>query len=178
MLRSRLALVFCLWPACVLGGQTNQQASLQAILDKTESAVSLTANGPPFHAEMKIFGAKQQPEYEGSIKVDWASPTRYRVEARSAKFHQVKIVDGEQIQEQNDGDFYPGWLHSFATALLDPLSVKSLLVDPKASVGGSRSSSSTGVKICVSRDDKRLHDRACVDGCYRAGARDEQIQLR
>jgi hypothetical protein len=102
---------------------------------------------------MIIAGAKKQPQYEGSITVDWASQTRYRVEVRSATFHQVETVNGDQAQQQNEGDFYPGWLHSFVTALLDPLSVKSLLVAPGASLRASQSSNGGTVKLCVDRND-------------------------
>jgi hypothetical protein len=134
--------------------QSPPQNSLKEILDKTESNVSLTRSGSSFHVEMKIVGAKKEPQYDGAITVDWAASTKHRVEVRSAKFHQVRTVDGDQIQEQTEGDFYPGWLHSFVTALLDPLSVGSLLVDPKASIGGSRSSGAGVVKLCIDRNDR------------------------
>ncbi len=122
-------------------------------MDKTEAAASLTAQGSPFHAEVKISGAKKEPQYEGSVTVDWASPTRYRVEVRSPKFRQVETVEGDQIQQQNEGDFYPGWLHSFVIALLDPLFVKPVLLAPKASIGVSRSSNGTTIRLCVDRND-------------------------
>ena len=153
MLRRRDAFALCLLPCSVLAGQTPQQNSVQAILDKTESSVSLTANGAPFHAEMKISGVKKDPQYEGAVTVDWVSRTKYRVETRGPKFHQVQTVDGDQLQEQTEGDFYPGWLHSFMTALLDPLSVKPLLVDSKASLGTSRSSNGHTIKLCIDRND-------------------------
>jgi hypothetical protein len=153
MLRVCLALIVCLFPRFVVAGQTAQPTSLQAILDKTEATASLTANGSPFHAQMKISGAKREPQYEGSVTVDWVSSKRYRVEARGPKFRQVQIVEGDQVQEQHEGDFYPGWLHSFVTALLDPLFVKSLLLAPKASIGGSRSSNGSTTKLCVDRND-------------------------
>lgn len=153
MRRIRRALFICLFPCYVLAGQTAQPTSLQAILDKTEATASLTAHGSPFHAEMKISGAKKEPQYEGSVTVDWASPTRYRVEVRSLKFHQLETVEGDQVQERNEGDFYPGWLHSFVTSLLDPLFVKPLLLAPKASIGGSRSSNGTAIKLCLDRND-------------------------
>jgi hypothetical protein len=148
-------LVYLLWlsSASILMAQGAQQTTLQALLDKTDSVASLTSNGTPFHAEMKISGAKKEPQYEGSIIVDWASPTKYRLEVRSVNFHQVQIVDGEQIEEHSDGDFYPGWLHSFVTALLSPMFVKPLLLEPKASIGASRSSNGTTVKLCVDRND-------------------------
>jgi hypothetical protein len=148
-----LTLVLFVLPCLVLAGQTSQQTPLKGFLDKTDASVSLTANGSPFHAEMRIAGAKKDPQYEGLITVDWASPSRYRVEVRSPKFHQIKTVDGDKVQEQNEGDFYPGWLHSFVTALLDPLFVKPLLLDPKASLGSSRSSNGTTVTLCVNRND-------------------------
>jgi len=153
MLRGQLSLLLCFLPCPFLAAQAARLPSLQALLDKTEATVSLTANGSPFHAEMKISGVKKEPQYEGSITIDWVSPTRYRVEDRAAGFHQLRIVDGDQVQEQNEGDFYPGWLHSFVTALLDPLSIKPLLLDSKASLGGSQSSNGSTVKLCVDRND-------------------------
>lgn len=153
MLRSCLVLHLFLLSFTGLQGQTSQQNSLQAILDKTEASVSLTANGSPFHAEMKISGAKKEPRYDGSVIIDWASGTKYRVEVRSAKFHDVQVVDGNEVQEEKEGDFYPGWLHSFVTALLDPVFVKPLLVNPKASIGASRTSNGSTVKLCIDRND-------------------------
>ena len=153
MLRRHVTFALCLLPCSVLLGQAPQQNSVQAILDKTESSISLTASDAPFHAEMKISGVKKEPQYEGSVTVDWVSRTKYRVETRSANFHQIQTVDGDQIQEQTEGDFYPGWLHSFVTALLDPLSVKPLLVASKASLGASRSSNGSTVKLCIDRND-------------------------
>lgn len=153
MFRICLAPILCLLPCRLLAGQTTQQASIQALLDKIDASVSLTSNGSPFHAEMKISGAKNEPQYESFVTVDWASPTRYRVEVRSVKFHQTDTVDGDQAQQLNEGDFYPGWLHSFVIALLDPLFVKPLLTDPKASIRASRSSNGDSAKLCVDRND-------------------------
>jgi len=135
-------------------GQATQQVSLQSVLDKTESVSSLTSNGSPFHAEMKISGAKKQPQYEASITVEWVSPTKNRIEVRSADFHQIQITDGAQIEEHSDGDFYPGWLHSFVVALLNPVFVRPLLLAPKASIGASRSSNGSAVKLCINRNDR------------------------
>ena len=63
MLRKSLALVLFVLPCLVLAGQTSQQTPLKAFLNKTEASVSLTANGSPFHAEMRIAGAKKDPQY-------------------------------------------------------------------------------------------------------------------
>lgn len=153
MPRSSIVLVLC-FSCSVLVGQTSSQTQLQTILDRTAVIASLTVNGTPFHAEMKITGAKLEPQYEGAVSVDWVSPTKYRIEVRSADFHQVQTVDQSQFQEQTEGDFYPGWLHSFVTALLDPLAIKPLLLDPKASIGASQSSGNGSAQLCINRNDR------------------------
>ncbi len=148
--RNTIILLSC----SIISAQVPQQGSLEAVLDKAEASTSLS-KGAPSHAEMTIAGAGNEPEYKATISLDWASPSRYRVEVRSQRFHQVRTVDDTQISERTEGDFYPGWLHGFAKALMDPLFSKALVTAPNAQLGGSRSMSSNSQSLaCVQRNDR------------------------
>jgi hypothetical protein len=153
MPQSHIAFVLLLAASSPGVAQNSSQSSLSALLQKTEATASLTSNGSPFHAEMRIAGNKHEPPFEAEVLVDWASPTRHRVEVRSPQFHQVEIVDGTQVQDDREGDFCPGWLHAFVSALVDPVSVKTLLLDPNAALSVSRSSNGQTVTLCITRDN-------------------------
>ncbi len=137
-----------------LFAQDAQQISRSTVLDNAEAASSLTANAEPFHAEMKIVGSKNEPQYQASVKIDWLAPTKYRIDVRSPEFHQLHIVEGDQIEEHSEGSFYPAWLHSFELALTNPLFNKALLADTAASLAASRRSNGTSSQLCLSRNDR------------------------
>lgn len=91
------------------------------IIDRLQKNNVLTHNGKPFHAVMDIKEEKGDPGYNGRIELSWLSPEKYRLVLTSHDFDQTLIVNGPQVQETDRGDFYPGWLHGFVTALLDPM---------------------------------------------------------
>ena len=62
----------------------------------------------------------------GSMEVFWAAPQRYRLVLETPTFQQTKTVDGERVEEQDEGDFYPRWLDNFVKALLEPMPGKQL----------------------------------------------------
>jgi hypothetical protein len=65
---------------------------------------------------------EKHPEgiYKSSVEIYWASPKMYRLVVKSRDFSQTLIVNGARSEEIGTGDFYPGWLHQFVRALLDP----------------------------------------------------------
>lgn len=81
----------------------------------------------PFHLILKI-APSRKPNFrqapssmQGTMEVFWISPDRYKLVLDSPAFRQTKIVDGEQIEEHDEGDFYPRWLDNFVQALFNPL---------------------------------------------------------
>lgn len=155
MFRGLLALSLCTVCPLTLTAQGSPQNTVGGFLASVENTASLTANGSPFHAEMKIAGANNEPHYTASVTLDWASATQYRIEVRSPQFHQIETVAGGQIQAERQGDFYPEWLHAFVLALTDPLFIKPVLLSaPQGSLGGSRSSGPSGTQLCLNRNDR------------------------
>ncbi len=91
-------------------------------LDRVRRNNVLTFESEPFHAELRIAPDKgNDPAYTGSVEVFWANPVSYRLVARSRDFDQTLVVDRDRVSETDRGDFYPNWLQSFVTALLDPM---------------------------------------------------------
>jgi hypothetical protein len=145
----RVFLFAALAVACQPG--TLAQAQPQTIssdeaLDRALKDSSLTRSNTPFHAVMSITSAL--PAYSGQIDLTWLGPEQYRLQITSPAFKQLRIVNHDQIKEKNDGDFYPRWLQSFVSALLDPLRVESNFRgrEGRVPVG-------PGISSCIKRDD-------------------------
>jgi hypothetical protein len=123
-----------------------------SILDSAISANVLTTPGAfPFHAVLEISSeASSATQHHGQIEIFWATPTHYSLVIDSPEFHQRLIVDGDKVQETDEGDFYPGWLQDFVGAVLDPLAhAKDLRGHPNA-----YDDSPQFAYTCVKRDDR------------------------
>lgn len=70
----------------------------------------------------------------GEVEIWWASPTQWKREVRSPKFHQIEIVDGVHDRQKNEGDYFPEWLRQTAVELIKP--VPPLDSGPRSSEGG------------------------------------------
>ena len=83
----------------------------------------------PFHLLLTIAPAQgggglsrqAPPSMQGTLEIFWAAPDRYRLVLESPSFRQTKIVSGKQVEEHDEGDFFPRWLDNFVEALLRPL---------------------------------------------------------
>ncbi|MDR3797328.1 MAG: hypothetical protein P4K93_04220 [Terracidiphilus sp.] len=94
-------------------------------------------------------------DYSGRIEVWWISEKKYRIEIRSAKFSQIKTINGEKVQEQTEGDYYPRWLENFVLALLDPVWMASNFAGRTASLATFDPEPHTAVTmVSVNRDDR------------------------
>lgn len=125
----------------------------------------LTCNGVPFHAVLQLSEEKGDAAYKGSVELFWAGEKRYRLVLTSPAFSQTLIVDGERVSEVNKGDFYPGWLQNFATALLDPMPRYDSLVTVNTKVMAGEHAYS-----CVNRNDKVngiTNDLTWASVCFR-----------
>jgi hypothetical protein len=120
-------------------------------LNRALKTSSLTDHGSPFHAVLSISqpGNSDSP-YEGTVEVYWKDASEYRVEVTSKKFQQIRIVNGDKIEDQDTGDFYPAWLRNYARAITDPLPRAQEFRNDKSPVmlGANISQS------CVTRDDR------------------------
>lgn len=78
----------------------------------------------PFHLKASVapsFARDKDSGRTGNVEIWWQSPTRWRREVRSPEFHQVEIVDGSQVWQKSDGDFFPEWLREIAVELIRPV---------------------------------------------------------
>ncbi len=114
-------------------------------IDRALKSSSLTEDGKPFRALMEI---GTTGPYSGQVEVWWLTPTNYRIAVTSPKFTQMKVVNGDQVQEKDEGDYYPRWLENFVLALVDPLSVANNFR------GGSVMVGEQFTRSCLRRDDR------------------------
>jgi hypothetical protein len=99
-------------------------------VDRALQLCALTHGEEPFHLKMRIrppaqtLSAPLAPEFaamQAEIEVWWLNPFTYRTEIRSAIFRQTRTVNGNVIEEQDIGSFYPRWIQNFLDALFDPI---------------------------------------------------------
>jgi TonB family protein len=80
------------------------------------------ANAKAFHLKVHLFESTNPTSpYRAEIEEYWVAPEQWRRSIDTPEFRQTLIVNGDQISEQNTGDYYPLWLKSFITALFDPV---------------------------------------------------------
>jgi hypothetical protein len=114
-------------------------------IDRALKSSALTEDGKPFHALMEI--GTTEP-YSGQVEVWWLSPAKYGLAVTSPKFSQTKVVSGDQVQEKDEGDYYPRWLENFVLALIDPLPMAKNFRGGAVMVGAQLTQS------CLRRDDR------------------------
>jgi hypothetical protein len=78
----------------------------------------------PFHLKATLapsFERDKDSGRTGEIEIWWASPTQWKREVRSPEFHQIQIVNGTQLWQKNEGQYFPEWLRNIAVELVDPI---------------------------------------------------------
>ncbi len=111
--------------AALCAGQGIKETSvpLGNTLDHALYESSLTtADAKPFHLQVHLFeSTNPSSDYTGEVEEYWISPKQWRRSINTPEFKQTLIVNGDQINEQDTGDYYPLWLKSFVTAIFDPV---------------------------------------------------------
>jgi hypothetical protein len=83
---------------------------------------ALVYGGRPFHLAMEITpGNKAKSGMRGSVEVFWLNASAYKTVVHSPEFSQTRVVVGAQVEEHDEGDFYPRWLENFVQAVLVPI---------------------------------------------------------
>ena len=125
-------------------------------LDKALADNVLTHNGVPFHAVLTF--KPKEPDVDqnlsGTVEVFWAAPDHYRLKLDTPGFGQTLIVQGNQIQETDRGDFYPGWLQNFVSGLLDPMPRLGQIRERPNRITGGPAGAGYMLQPCVGRDDR------------------------
>jgi TonB family protein len=111
--------------AVVCSGQhvTETSVPLGKALDHAlEQSVLTGTNAEPFHIKVHLFESTNPPSpYRTDIEEYWVSAKQWRRSIDAPEFKQTLIASGDQISEQDTGDYYPLWLKNFITALFDPV---------------------------------------------------------
>jgi hypothetical protein len=78
----------------------------------------------PFHLKASIapsFERDKDSGRTGVVEIWWASPTQWKREVSSPKFHQIEVLDGGRDWQKNEGDYFPEWLRQTAVELITPV---------------------------------------------------------
>src|SRR5271166_6134512 len=87
-----------------------------------EQAKLTLPGSSPFHLKATIVETTNPDSaYGGEIEEYWVSPEKSRRTISSPGFSQSLIVNGDQLSEQDKGDYFPWWLNDLVTAIFDPL---------------------------------------------------------
>jgi hypothetical protein len=124
--------------------------SLGEALQRTQYNSSLTEHGKPFHTLLTISNPKNSDSaYQATIEVFWKDKKSYRTVIASRTFSQTRIVNGDQIEEHNTGDFYPPWLQDYLIAILNPLHIPSVFQSGSGQIFLGES-----MRSCLRHDDR------------------------
>ncbi len=125
----RILGLFTLAMALHLSAQMQRPAiTLAEAMDRVQHNSSRTNQGKPFHALLTISDPKNPDStFQSTIEIFWKSKKSYRTVIRSRAFSQTRIVQADQVEEHDTGDFYPPWLQDYLTAILNPLHLPNAL---------------------------------------------------
>lgn len=115
-----------LWVLVLVSSSDVLAADSTTVAEAAQHAVEqskLTLPGSaPFHLKAKIV-EKTNPssDYKAEIEEYWVSPSKWRRTITSPTFSQARTVNGDDVYEENKGDYFPWWLNDLVTAIFDPL---------------------------------------------------------
>ena len=129
------AIAVCALVGTSLAGDT-KTVPLAEVAQHAVEQSKLTATGSaPFHLKATIVETTNPDStYKGEIEEYWVSGGKWRRTVSSPGFSQTLIVNGDQISEQDKGDYFPWWLNDLVTAIFDPLPMLDSLSKVSASM--------------------------------------------
>jgi TonB family protein len=78
--------------------------------------------GRPFYLRATITDRDDsKSEFNGTVEEYWLSPTKWRRVIKLRDFSQTRIVNGDLIYEENNGDYFPVNDEMLANEIVDPL---------------------------------------------------------
>lgn len=112
---------------CTLAGtsfvENTKTIQLAEVARHAVDQSKLTSPGStPFHLKAEIVETTNPgSDYKGEIDEYWVSPEKWRRTIVSPSFSQTLTMNGDQISEENKGEYFPWWLNDLATAIFDPV---------------------------------------------------------
>jgi hypothetical protein len=121
MERFSIAIMLC----ALAGASFAADTTTMPLADVAQHAVDqskLTSPGStPFHLKAEIVETTNpNSDHKGEVEEYWVSPEKWRRTISSPGFSQTLIVNGDQVSEEDKGDYFPWWLNDLVTAIFDP----------------------------------------------------------
>lgn len=141
-MRNRVPIVIAILVAGVTPDALAQRVTIAKVANHAVAETQLTLPGSsPFHLKATI-AEKDSPasDYKGTIEMFWSSPGKWRRVIQSPGFSQTLVMNGDEVSEQDSGDYFPAWLRDFVTALFDPLPMLQSLTRLNTSIAKPRGS--------------------------------------
>lgn len=120
-MRSCALLIVLLLPQLSVASANSVQVS--KLLDQMIHWSTLAEpGGRPFYLKATITDKDDsKSEFNGTVEEYWLSPTKWRRVVKLRDFSQTRIVNGDQIYEENIGDYFPVHDEMLANEIVDPL---------------------------------------------------------
>jgi Gram-negative bacterial TonB protein C-terminal len=151
-----------------------QEGSVAKAVQRAVVQSKLTSPGStPFHLKAKIVETTNPDStYKGEIEEYWVSPEKWRRTIQSPGFSQTLIANGDQIFEQDVGDYYPWWLNDLVTATFDPMPMVGDLKAPNQGIStqlnfGKKQSAICGnsaARVGIAPVENSVFSGFCLDG--------------
>jgi len=130
-----IAIVGCALAGASLAGDVRTVPLAEVAQHAVDQSKLTSPGSSPFHLQATIVETTNPDStYKGEVEEYWVSPEKWRRTISSPGFLQTLIVNGDQISEQNKGDYFPWWLNDLVTAMFDPLPILDSLTKVNASM--------------------------------------------
>ena len=101
--------------------------------------------GKPFYLKATITDRDDaKSEFNGTVEEYWVSPTKWRRVIKLRDFSQTRIVNGEAVYEDNNGDYFPLHDEMLANEIVDPLPKSAVELIKKLDLAGPEPGSGEG----------------------------------
>jgi len=119
-MRSRIPLIVVLFSQ--LAAAANR-VPVNKLLDQMIHRSTLAEpGGRPFYLKATITDKDDgKSEFNGTVEEYWLSPTKWRRVVKLRDFSQTRIVNGDLVYEENNGDYFPANDEMLANEIIDPL---------------------------------------------------------
>ena len=106
-----------------LAGAAGNRVAVSKLLDQMTHRSTLVEPGAkPFYLKATITDKDDaKSQFTGTVEEYWLSPAKWRRVITLRDFSQTRIVNGDQIYEQNNGDYFPMTSEMLANEIVDPL---------------------------------------------------------
>jgi hypothetical protein len=130
-----IAIVGCALVGASLAADVRTVPLVEVAQHAVDQSKLTSPGSSPFHLKATIVETTNPDStYKGEVEEYWVSPEKWRRTISSPGFSQTLIVNGDQISEQDKGDYLPWWLNDLVTAMFDPLPILDSLTKVNASM--------------------------------------------